>query len=138
MIRGRIAQSRSGFKLTALQLNENDIEAACLDVLRVRLWKAFRLQSGTFRSADLKRWIKGEPKGTPDYLVAHKRYPAFLLETKRPGGKLSEIQEYRVWEIQLGYGLAFFKADSARELGRWLDDYERIHDERINRPLASP
>ena len=129
-IRGTIAQARSAFKLTSLNLNENDIEKACLDVLKVRGYLAVRIHSGTFRSADCKRWIKGADKGTPDYITAHARYPGFLLETKRPGAQLTDIQQYRVWEIQQGYRIAFFKADSAQALTRWLDQHERVYGQR--------
>jgi len=61
-IHGMIAQQHNAYKLTALQLNENDIEKACLEVLKVRGYFAVRIHSGTFRSADCKRWIKGADK----------------------------------------------------------------------------
>jgi hypothetical protein len=124
-IRGTIARARSAFKLTSLQLNENDIEKACMDVLKVRGWKPTKIHCGRFRTPDLKRWITGEPPGTPDYLVVHKLHPAFYLETKRSGAQLTDMQRYRVWEIQRGYGIAFLKADSARALSEWLDRHER-------------
>ena len=129
-IRGTIAHARSAYKLTALRLNENDIEKACKDVLKIRGWYAVRIHCGRFRSPDLKRWLTGEPPGTPDYFVAHELYPAFLLETKRPGTQLTDIQRYRVWEIQQGYRIAFFKADSAHALSLWLDQHERIYGQR--------
>jgi len=133
-IHGVIAQQHNAYKLTALQLNENDIEKANLDVLKVRGYFAVRIHSGTFRSADCKRWIKGADKSTPDYVAVHARYRGFLLETKRPGAKLTTIQKFRVFEILRGYRLAFIKADSARELSRWIDHHDRIHEtQQLNR-----
>jgi hypothetical protein len=106
---------------------ENDIEKACLDLLAIRQYFVVRIHCGTFRSADCKRWLKGADKGTPDYIAAHALYPAFLLETKRPGAALGPDQVFRVREIQVGYRIAFVKADSARELRVWLDQHEQAH-----------
>src|SRR5215813_10342973 len=51
------------FRLTSprVKLVENDVERACVDLLRLRGYYVVRLQSGLFRTPD-GRWIRiGEP-----------------------------------------------------------------------------
>lgn len=105
-------------------LSENDVETACKTLLGTRGWKHERLLAGVFRSMDNRRVIHGAAKGTPDYLVVHPRYPAFYLETKRPGGELSDIQRFKILEIQQGWRLAVAVVASAAELAVWLDHHE--------------
>ena len=66
------------------KLDEKAVVEQCLDGLRWRQWCPERLNAGTFKTLD-GRFIKGHPKGTPDYVVTHAKYPAFYLEVKRPG-----------------------------------------------------
>lgn len=113
------------FKLTSRALTENDVERACLDLLRVRGWLTVRIHTGTFRSFDGQRIIKGAPKGTPDYICAHATHPAFLLETKRPHGELSAAQQFQRRAIERGYRIPVVKADSALALRGWLDRHEQ-------------
>lgn len=116
------------FKLTPdkqAKLSENDVEEACLDFLRLRGYRIERLHVGLFRSADCKRWIKGAPKGTPDYVTAHARYPGFYLETKRPKGKLSLDQERVIWEITTAFRIAVATIDRVESLIPWLDAHEK-------------
>lgn len=106
------------FTLKHTRLRENDIEDACLDLLRWRKYYPIRLQSGKFKTVD-GRWITvGEP-GLPDYVI-----PAFFLETKRPGGKLTPDQEQKIWELEAGYELQTAIIHEARDLTVWLDRYE--------------
>jgi len=112
------------FRLTSPTLNENDTEKACLDLLAIRGYFVLRIHAGTFKSPDGKYWIKGAKKGTADYIAVHKRQRGFLLETKRPAGELAEVQKARAKEIFIGYGIPTVKADSARELREFLDEWE--------------
>jgi len=113
------------FRLSApSRPTENDVERACLQVCQLRGYWPARLHAGTFKSADGKRWIKGVPKGTPDYALEHRLYPGFLLEVKRPGEAATPEQQQKHWEIRAGYRLAICVAESAAELARWLDEHE--------------
>ena len=112
------------FRLTPPSLRENDIERACLDLLRLRGYFVVRIHSGLFRSADGQRWITGAEKGTADYIAVHKRHRGFLLETKRPTLALTEAQRSRAAEILAGYGVPTVTAASARALRLWLDQWE--------------
>lgn len=118
--------SKPRFRLTPprLRLSENDVESACIDLLRLRGYWVVRLHAGVFRSTDGRRWITGVPKGTPDYAALHHKRPAFLLEVKRPGAKPSPEQETKHFEIRLGYRIAIAVVDSVDTLAGWLDHHE--------------
>ena len=107
------------------KLNENDVERACLDVLALHGYWIGRNHSGTFKSVDGERWIKGAPKGTPDYACLHADRPGFLLEVKRPGESISPEQEQKHFEIRLGSRVAIAVVDSVEALVAWLDHHEK-------------
>lgn len=111
------------------RLSENDVERQCCDWLGWRGYWVSRNHSGTFRSADAKRWVKGHKKGTPDYTALHYLYPGFLLEVKRPGEKASEVQEQRHFELNVGFRLAIVTVDSLEALKAWLDKHEKRSEE---------
>jgi hypothetical protein len=114
----------SRFRLTSpkTRLSENDVERACVDLLRYRGWYVARQQSGLFKTPD-GRWIRiGEP-GVPDYNVM--KAPSFLLEVKRPGGELSPEQKEQIRKIELGFRLPIVVVESVEELITWLDRHER-------------
>jgi len=111
------------FRLTSprVKLVENDVERACVDLLRLRGYYVVRLQSGLFRTPD-GRWIRiGEP-GLPDY-AALKR--DFFLEIKAAGRKLSAAQIEKVFELEAAHRIAVATIDSVERLAAWLDDHER-------------
>jgi hypothetical protein len=111
------------FRLTApkIKLVEDDVERACIDLLRLRGYYVVRLQSGFFRTPDGRGVRVGEP-GLPDYACMKRD---FFLETKRPGAKLSPAQEKKVFELEKGYGIAVATVDRVEHLARWLDDHEK-------------
>jgi hypothetical protein len=115
-------------------LVENDVEKTCLDALRWRHWRPERLHSGTFKSLDGNRFIKGHPKGTPDYVVTHAAYPAFYLEVKRPGEVPTPEQEQKHVELRLDC-LAVVTVDSYEALMEWLGKHEAAARERWRRHL---
>jgi hypothetical protein len=108
-----------------LRLSEDDVEAACKQLLALRGWWVGRNHCGTFKSADNRRWIKGHPKGTPDYACMHERHPGFLLEVKRPGEKPSPEQELKHRDLRIGFRLAICTIDSVEGMLAWLDQHER-------------
>ena len=86
----------SRFRLTSPpkpKLSENDVERACLDVLRYRGYRPVRVPAGKYRTPDGQRWVQiGEP-GMPDYVIQQ-----FFLEVKRPGGRVvagATAQDFR-------------------------------------------
>ncbi|HEY1897581.1 MAG TPA: hypothetical protein VGG62_14975 [Terracidiphilus sp.] len=109
------------FRLKApLPLAENDVERACLDLLRLQGYWATRLHVGKFKTID-GRWITIGEKGLPDWIALHARRPGFLLEVKRPGGGLSADQIFKIQQLTLGYRLAVAVVESALELAHWLE-----------------
>jgi hypothetical protein len=111
------------FRLTApARLRENDVERACLDLARARGYWPVRQHVGRFRTPD-GRWITMGQAGLPDWALVKR--PGFLLETKRPGGELSEIQQQRIFELRMGYGLDVVVVESVEELEQWLTFHER-------------
>ena len=114
-----------GFRLTlskGLQLSENDVKKACLDVLRYRHWWPIRQHVGLFTAPDGNKVSIGET-GDPDYAVI--KAPSFFLELKRPGGKLSDGQVKRIDALKRFYGLDTVVVESVEELIQWLERYER-------------
>ena len=112
------------FRLEAPRASENDIEAGCLTVLRLRGYWVARLHAGTFKTVDGQRWIKGNDKGTPDW-VAMRGKRGLLLEVKRPGAKLSLDQQRKIAELRTDYGLPIVVVSDAFQLSAWLDQHER-------------
>lgn len=112
------------FQLLQEELKEVDIKAACLDLLHVRGYEAFRHNVGLFYTVDGRPAPQGK-KGDPDYIVLHGRHPGFLMELKRPRGKAKPHQAQRIRELQMGFGLAVVVVDSARALAEFLSRHER-------------
>jgi hypothetical protein len=107
-----------------LKLSENDVRKACLDLLRAHRWWPIRQHVGLFHPVGRPKDIVtiGE-KGDPDYVVV--RAPSsFFLETKRPGGKLSDEQIARIQTLRQFYGLETVVVESVDELIAWLDRRE--------------
>jgi hypothetical protein len=107
--------------------SENDVERACKDLLYLRGYRPLRENSGLFPTPDSlcdqcrakARWVRvGEP-GMPDYSI-----PRFMMEVKRPGGKLSAEQEAKIFELEI-HGVRVAVVDSAEALLAWLEAYER-------------
>lgn len=123
--------SRFRLKAPNSKLSENMVEKQCLDLLRLRQWFPVRIHTGTFKSADGKRWIKGADKGTPDYALIHARYPGFLLEVKRTGATPTPEQDRKHQELIIGFNLSIATVDSIEALVDWLTNYEtqmrRLH-----------
>ena len=107
-----------------LKLTENDVESACIDLLRIRGWYVIRLQSGLFKTPD-GRWVRVGKKGLPDYVAMHAVYPAFFMETKRPRGNPDAEQERTHWELTGAYRLAVVVIDRVESLKPWLDGFEQ-------------
>ena len=115
-----------GFRLKAdkLVLSENDVRKACLDLLRARGWWPIRQHVGVFTPIgrpDHK--VQIGVVGDPDYAVV--RVPSFFMETKRPGGKLSDDQHKRIDILRQFYGLDTVVVSDVEELVEWLAKHER-------------
>jgi len=113
------------FRLTPPRASENDIEAGCMTILELHSYMVIRLHAGVYETLDHMRKIHGVRKGTPDYACLHERHRAFLLEVKRPGGKLSPDQESEIAMIQLRFRLPIAVVESAEELSNFLAQHER-------------
>ena len=112
-----------GFRLTSpkVKLVENDVERACIDLLRARGYYVVRLQSGLFKTPD-GRWIRvGEP-GLPDYACLKHD---FFMECKRPNAKPSPAQIEKVFQLEAAYKIKVATVDRVEHLARWLDEYEK-------------
>jgi len=113
------------FRLTSLQPSENDIEAGCITILELHNYWVVRLHAGVFKSLDDRRHIHGVKKGTPDYACMHEFHRNFLLEVKRPGGKLSPDQETQIGDIRFRFRLPIVVVSSVDELCNFLAQHER-------------
>ena len=120
------------FSLTAPKvpkLKEKGVAEACCNYLLLRGWWPQRLQVAKVQLPDGRWFVAGE-KGDPDYVVIHVRYPAFYMETKRPGGKRSPAQVQKHYEMTAAYKLTVVTIDSVERLASWLMEYEAACRER--------
>ena len=119
------------FRLTAPPpLKENDVEKACIDLLRLRGYWVFRIHAGLWKSMDGRRILNLKHlKGVPDYGTVHARYPGFLLEVKRPGLSATAEQLLKHREIRMGYGLAIATINRVEDLHSFINDHERRSSE---------
>jgi hypothetical protein len=113
------------FRLKAPVASENDIEAGCITILQLHNYWFAKLHAGVFKSLDGSRYVKGVPKGTPDYVCVHTLHRGFLMEVKRPGGELSDDQKIRIEYLELIFGLPIAVVSSAEELSAFLRQHER-------------
>ena len=113
------------FRLSAPQASENDIEAGCITILELHNYWVVRLHAGVFQSLDGRRHIHGVKKGTPDYACLHGSHRSFLLEVKRPRGKLSPDQVREIELLESKYWLPVVVVESAEELCNYLAQHER-------------
>ena len=112
------------FRLKRQQLVENDVETACLDLLRYKGYWPIRLHVGVFRTA-AGGWLTIGERGTPDWCAIHGRHRGFLLEVKRPGREPSPEQLRKIDQLRRGYGLEVAVVDSSGALKTWLETHER-------------
>jgi hypothetical protein len=113
-----------GFKLRPDEPSENDIEATCCDLLERRGYFPVRVHCGRFRTPDCKRWLTGNPTGTPDWLAVHATFRPFFMEVKRPGEKPSAAQRTRIHQLRHGLRLAVAVVSSREALFAWLNAFE--------------
>jgi hypothetical protein len=112
------------FRLTPPPISEDDVEAGCLDVLALHHYWVARLHAGVFKSLDDRRYIRGVSKGTPDYACLHSRHRNFLLEVKRPGGKLNPDQVIQIQVLREQFDLPVVVVEGVEELCNFLAKHE--------------
>lgn len=105
-----------------LKISENDVRAACLQALQLNGWWPIRQHVGRFQTKH-GDWVNIGVAGDPDYAIV--RAPAFFLETKRPGGTLSDTQLDRIAKLKILSGLDTIVVDNAESLMNWLQQRER-------------
>ena len=113
-----------------IKLKENDVEEACLDLVRYRQFYPVRLQSGRFimpdravveacRRAGVRvRWQTVGEVGLPDYVCIKND---FFLEVKAPKKKPSAVQIEMAIKLEAAYGIGVATVDSVERLAAWLD-----------------
>ena len=106
----------SHFRLTPpkVKLSENDVERACLDLLRAQRIYPVRLQSGRLALKD-GRYLQLCEAGTPDYCI-----PAWFMEVKAPGGKLSQAQRLKIQMLSEYWDLETAVVEDVDELAAWI------------------
>ncbi|HEX6051795.1 MAG TPA: hypothetical protein VFZ21_21150 [Gemmatimonadaceae bacterium] len=124
---------RSGYRPPlpgGADLEGKSATAPVLAMLKLRRIRARRVNSGTFSGRG--GYVKGAPAGTPDiagelteWVWGARRAFAFEIETKCPGGRLSEAQiKHR--DAAEAAGVLWGTATSAQEgsalIDRWLAD----------------
>ena len=123
------------FRLTSekIRLSENDVERACLDLLRWKHYQPQRILAGKYLHADRAvvelcrqhgvplRWATIAEPGFPDYVI-----PAWCMEVKRPGGKLSPEQELKIMDLERTWNLPVAVVSSVDELVEWLARHEEL------------
>lgn len=96
---------------------ERDVLKAVLHLLRVHpaVRFAWRMTSGMFETGE--RTVRVGLVGMPDVIGMLRDGRFFGCEVKRPGGRVSEAQAYRLKQINDGGGLGFvaYSADDVTE-----------------------
>lgn len=124
-----------GFRLTSqkIQLSESDVAKACVELLRWKHYQPQRIPAGRYIMPDRAvielcqkhgvelRWQTIAEPGFPDYII-----PAWLMEVKRPGGKLSPEQELKIMDLERTWGLPVAVVESVDQLIEWLARYEEL------------
>src|SRR5262245_50185283 len=108
------------FRLTARPISEDDVEAGLKTVLALHNYLVIRLHAGVYQTLDGARHIRGVPKGTPDYACLHETHRNFLLEVKRPGGKLNPDQEVQIADLRKRFRLPVVVVEGVEEFCNWL------------------
>lgn len=117
------------FRLTPpkIELSESDVAKACVDLLRWKHYQPQRLPAGRYIMPDREvielcqthgvklRWMTLAEPGIPDYVI-----PAWFMEVKRPGGKLSPEQEMKIMDLERTWSLPVAVVESVDELIEWL------------------
>jgi hypothetical protein len=120
--------ARQRWRLTSPKVIELEkhVTKAVLETLEWKQWAHERLDVlGPIQLKDGSWTTIGYP-GRPDYICFHARYPAFYMELKRPGGKVSPEQKRVHWEL----GLSHFEVaviNSVEAILAWLTDWEQKH-----------
>jgi len=96
-----------------------------MTILQLHHYWVVKLHAGVFQTLDYGRHIHGVKRGTPDYACLHEFHRNFLLEVKRPGGKLNPDQEFQIDFIQQSYRLPVAIVESAEDLCNFLAEHER-------------
>jgi hypothetical protein len=109
-------------KAPQLKISENDVRSACLQVLQLQGWWPVRQHVGRFQTPG-KNWINVGVPGDPDYAII--KAPGFFLETKRPGGTLSDVQMTRIRQLKVLSGMDTVVVESVEQLMEWLTQRER-------------
>jgi len=112
------------FRLTPPKISEDDVESGCLTILGLHHYWVAKLHAGVFKALDGLRYVRGVPKGTPDYVCCHEYHRNFLLEVKRPGGKLNPDQEIQIAVLKEHFRLPIAVVESAEELCNFLARHE--------------
>lgn len=113
------------FKLKPPAVDENMVEAGCKTILSLHNYWFTKLHAAVTKTLDGKRYIHGVKKGTPDYVCLHGTHLGFLLEVKRPGGKLSDDQQREIEYLALIFNLRIAVVESVEELQFFLAQHER-------------
>lgn len=116
------------FDLKAAKLpaiHENHVEDAVLKFLRLRGWLVKRQHVVRFQSRS-GNWITIGERGDPDYIALHSRWPAFALETKRPGRRADPHQLAKHDEYQFIWKIPVVVVDSLEALRTFLAEHERV------------
>jgi len=110
--------ARFSLKPPKLHVTEKHVVEACVQFLQVKGYRPIRQNTGQFKTKDGRYITIGEP-GMPDYAI-----PQFMVEFKRPGGRLSEIQKERIFELSVN-GVMTAVVESVEELEAWLAAYQK-------------
>lgn len=101
---------------------ERDVERLIRQALELRGYIVIKTDAGAharWAKSVMGHAIRGDmPAGFPDLVVCHPQRPAFFVEVKRKGGKLSKHQlRYQAMLRELGYKVyTVFGEDGLAEL----------------------
>jgi len=107
---------------------ESEIQKQIIDYLKLKHYFVMRLNSGSYAVNGGKSFVRGCEPGTPDLLAfkvlgkrigqpdhIHVGLNLFFIEVKRPKGRVTELQEQKMIELE-AYGAICLVIHSVDEL----------------------
>ena len=92
---------------------EHEIQTEIMNYLRAKNWMVFRMNSGAIRT-ERGGLVRMNPAGTSDVL-AIKNGKCTFIEVKRPGNKITRLQEMKMEELS-SFGANCFVATSVESV----------------------
>ena len=104
---------------TTTRPSENSVTVECLNYMRSRGWRAYRMHVGVYQPISGGPPVAMGERGCPDWLLIHPTESPLFLEFKRPGATPEKHQEEYIAKMRfLGFNAEWTdNLNKLKELG---------------------